>query len=110
MISKSFVALDVALFLNLLKFGDIYVIEEKLLERFPAGATSKGSISVATTQNHNKLGLIFPHYPLTLWSIRNLGLKLFLKNINYYILLNIGSEFFLIVDIIRISINKIKGT
>lgn len=108
MIPKSFVALDVALFLNLLKFGDIHVVEDRLLERFPAGANSEGNISVAKTQNRNKLGLIFPHYPLTVWSIKNLGLKLFFKNIDHYILINTGSEFFLIVDLVRILINKIN--
>ncbi|WP_237737692.1 glycosyltransferase family 2 protein [Candidatus Nitrosopumilus sediminis] len=108
MIPRSFVALDVALLLNLLKFGDIQVIDQPLLERFPVGEGSKGILSLAKNQNRNKLGIIFPHYPITIWSMKNIGFKNFLKNIDHYILLNLGSEFFLIIDVIRNLTSKNK--
>jgi len=107
-IKGSFVGLDAAFGLNLLKYGDANVINESLIQRYADGISTKGSISLARQCNYNLLGIIFPHYPLTNWAIKNLGPKIFLKNLDHFILLNIGSEIFLLIDAIRLFMNKIR--
>jgi len=108
-ISESFVALDVAFALNVLKYGDFEVINEPLFHRYTEGHSTKGIINLASMYNNHFLGLIFPHNPLTSWCRKNLPRKIFVKNLDYFILLNIGSEIFLILDSIRLLIKRIKG-
>jgi len=107
-VSESFVGLDAAVCLNILKYGDTYVINEPLVQRYTEGFSTKGNLLLAKQFNKNKLGLIFPHYPLTFWFKRNFGMKFFIKNLDYFIFLNLGSEFFLLLDVIKFIPQKIK--
>lgn len=106
---KSFVGFDVPLVLNILKHGDINMLDEVLMHRYDYGISTNGSLSVSRMYNSGFFSIIFPHYPVTLWCLKHLGIKLFLKNIDHFIELNFGSEFFLLMDILRLTIKKIKG-
>ena len=108
-VHESFVGLDAAFALNVLKYGDASVIDEPLVQRFTEGISTKGSISLAKQFNKSFLGLIFPHYPLTLWASKNLGSKIYFQNLDHFILLNLGSEFFMLVDLVRLFIHKLQG-
>jgi len=44
-----------------------------------------------------------------LWCIKNLGVKIFFKNIDHFIKLNVGSEFLVVVDLIRALMQKMLG-
>lgn len=107
MIKENFVGPDVAIVLNILKHGDINLTNQVLMYKYKGGESTQGSISLAKKFNQNKLGTIFPHYPLTLWFIRNLGWRIFLKNIDHFIRLNLGGGFLVLIDIFKILIKKI---
>ncbi len=88
MITDSFLGEDWAINLNLLKGGHFHVINENLMSKFAQGISSKDSISMAKQLNKGRSGSLFPWLPLTLWCSRNLGIRIFLKNADYFFLLN----------------------
>lgn len=104
---NSFVGFDVPLVLNILKRGDIKMLDEVLMYRFDHGISTRGSISVSRMYNSGLLSMIFPHYPVTVWCLKHLGIRRFFRNIDHFIELNLGSEFFLIMDFCRLVIKKI---
>ncbi len=106
MVTESFVGIDGAIGLNVLKHGNINMINEVLMYRYDYGTSTIGSISNARQLNKGISGIIFPHYPLTSWFIRNIGFGAFLKNIDHFIALTIAGEIFLIIEAI-LSIRKL---
>jgi len=107
MIKEEFVGNDHALIMKILRHGDIYVVNQVLIDIFNAGAAKKGMLSLTRQYKSSKIGTIFPYYPLTAWCSKQLGIKLFLKNFDYFFQLNVWGEFTLLVDIIRLFILKI---
>jgi len=110
MVTKSFVGIDGAIVLNILKHGDIHMTDEVMMYRYDYGASTKGSISTARLLNKGVLTTIFPHYPLTSWFIRNIGFGAFLKNIDHFIALAIAGEVFLIIEAILSTRKLLKRT
>jgi len=104
-ISKPFICVEVCIFLNLLKYGNLYEIDEAFLYKFDEGFSTRGVINVARGTEHNFLGIVFPFYPFTFWCIKHLGIKNFLKNIDVFIRLNLSGEFYVGVDLI-LMLNK----
>jgi len=84
-----FVGNDASLVLNVLKHGEIQVVDEFLLASIPSGAASKGMVSMTRNYSNSNVGLIFPFYPLTKWCAKNLGWKIFLANIDHFIRLGL---------------------
>jgi glycosyltransferase involved in cell wall biosynthesis len=105
---RSIVSDDLAILLNILKYGDIHVVNEVLLSKFDGGVSKKGMIGYAKKYNQSLSGIVFPAYPVTKWCFKNLGKKIFLQNLDYFILLNIWVEFTVFLDFLRISIHSIK--
>lgn len=87
-VNDLFLGSDWAHNLNMLRFGDVNIIDEELMFRSNQGNSSKNIISLTCVFNKGKFGKIFPWYPFTLWCGKNLGLKIFLRNIDYFMLLN----------------------
>jgi len=110
MVSESFVGNDGAIVLNVLKHGDMHLIDEVLMQRYDYGFSTKGSISNVRQLNKGLLGMIFPHYPLTAWFVKNLGFKLYLKNLDHFIKLNLAGEIFLIIEAILSTRKLLKRT
>lgn len=104
-ITKPFVCVEVCIFLNLLKYGDLYEVDEAYLHKFDEGFSTRGVINVARGTEHNFIGVIFPFYPFTFWCIKHLGIKNFVKNIDIFVRLNLAGEFYVGVDLI-LMINK----
>lgn len=107
-IREHFVSDTFAVVLNLLKYGDIYEVNEVLLYVFPGGTSSKGIFHAALLFNDGFFGVIFPHYPFTIWCAKNLGAKLFLKNLDSFIRINVDAEFLLFINIIQTIKSWIK--
>ena len=84
-----FVGNDASLVLNVLKHGEIQVVNEFLLASIPSGAASKGIVSMTRNYSNSNVGLIFPFYPLTKWCAKNLGWKIFLANIDHFLRLGL---------------------
>jgi glycosyltransferase involved in cell wall biosynthesis len=87
-VPERFLGSDWAVNLNLLKFGDIHIIDEDLMFKSNQGESSKDIISLSRTYNDSTLKIIFPWLPFTSWCAKNLGTKIFLKNIDYFAMLN----------------------
>ncbi len=88
MILDSFLGNDWAINLNLLKNGNFHVINENLMSKFDQGLSSVDSVSLAKKLNKGITGFIFPWLPFTLWCLRNLGVGIFFRNMDYFISLN----------------------
>ena len=84
-----FVGNDASLVLNVLKYGEIQVVNDILLVSIPAGASSKGMMSMTRKYSNSNMGRIFPFYPLTKWCAKNLGWKIFLANIDHFLRLGL---------------------
>ena len=105
-ITSLFVGLDWAEMLNVLKFGDIHVVDEVLMYEFEGGRSIDGIIHISKTYNPDSLSVIFPWYPFTNTCLKILGLKLFLKNLDYFIKLNFEGSVSQIIDMTRLFVHK----
>lgn len=94
-----FINVEVSTFLNLLKLGDFYECNETFLYEFDEGISSRGIINTIKVSEHKFPGTVFPFQPFTKWFLKNLGIKLFLKNLDIIILMNLGGQFALFVDL-----------
>ena len=99
-VDKPFICVEVAIFLNLLKFGDFHEETSTTLYEFDEGVSTTGIISMAKNSEHNWFGMLFPFYPYVNWCVKNLGIKNFLKNIDVFFMLSLGGCFALIIDLI----------
>lgn len=106
-IQDQFVGFDVPIILNALKLGDINMMNEILMFRFDRGMSTMGSIRMSRSLEQGVIGIIFPHLPLTFWCLKNLGLKIFLKNIDHFIELNAGSELLFLIDLWKSFLSKL---
>ena len=74
-----FVGFDASLALNVLKHGEIQVVDQILSESLPVG----GSFTYKYYKH------IMPYYPLTKWCVKNLGWKIFFRNIDHFLRLGL---------------------
>jgi glycosyltransferase involved in cell wall biosynthesis len=101
-----FLGNDWTIVLNVLREGDYHVIDEVMMYRY--GSTSEsGMFNIARMFNERNLGIILPFYPLTCWCLKNLGIRFFIKNLDYFIQINIEGSFSLWIDLIRLFVHKI---
>ena len=88
-VHEVFVGFDASLALNVLKHGEIQVVNEFLIESIPAGGASGGIINLTRSITRNTFVQIFPFYPLTKWCVKNLGWKIFFRNIDHFLRLGL---------------------
>ena len=94
-------AIDLAIILNALRFGDFSVVNEVLMHRYDGGISAQGFFSHKKSQKTNFLKTILYNYPFTRWCFRNFGYNICLKNLDMFVIWNLEPLFFLIVNIIR---------
>ena len=70
----------------MLKFGEIRVIDEELLRFYSGGFSSEGMTNTLNDIKIGKLGIIFPTTRFTIWCLKNLGYKIFLKNFDVFLI------------------------
>ena len=99
-ITEPFLGNDWAIFLNVLKYGNLAVINEILMYEYERGISGKGLIS-STKQFNKGVGVIFPWYSLTKWCQKNLGIKFYIRNLDYFIQLNIEGGLTLFINMIH---------
>lgn len=99
---RPFVVSDFTIILNVLKYGDLEVIDEFLANRSTEGWTSTESfIELLKKEDVGLLGIIFPYAKFTCWCLKNLGIKLFLKNLRWFLIVNYRSERKVFCEIIK---------
>ena len=109
-VKKSFLWYDAATILNILKYGELYVVDEVLLRIFVGGICRSGMISVMHILEPFSLwNRIFPYSKLTRWCFKNLTKKIFFKHLKFFILINCYGESAVILDNFRIIQKKIRN-
>jgi len=105
---------DKATLLNILKLGEINMIDKVLMHRFTEGYSRTVPFKKRSKElfAHGVIGRVFPIIPFTYWCLKNLGLKIFLKNLDYFLYINYAREKLLLKLFARKIQNKIvkKGT
>ena len=91
-----FLGWDASLVLNILKHGEIKVVNQFLLESFPSYGSSEGLMQVKqksygkySKTTKSSAAQIFPFYPLTKWCVKNLGWTIFFRNIDHFLRLSL---------------------
>ncbi len=82
-------AWDLAFILNILKFGDLHVIDEILFHKFAGGLSSGGIIDIYKRHEIPFYDLIIPNFSLFKWSWRNLGMMFCLRNLDWFVLITV---------------------
>ncbi len=92
--------------LNILKYGKFNVENEVLWYWY----TGSSGVDNLINQYEKKLiplkELLFPSFEYAFWCIRNIGLRFFLKNIDFFILYNMIHSLILIGRIVTLKKNK----
>jgi glycosyltransferase involved in cell wall biosynthesis len=91
---------DLSILVNVIKEGDFEVIESTFLHKHQ----TEKSTSIIEYMKKGKFSLtqiLFLNFPFTFWCLKNLGLKLFLKNLGYFTKLNIEGQYTIVAEVIR---------
>jgi len=89
---KNSIAMDSKIILFIQRFGEINVLNEFLLHRSGKGMSAKPQY--AEMNEFGIVGKIFPFLSFSIWILKNLGIRIFIKNLDYILLLNAsGSKF-----------------
>ena len=99
-VPRSFVADDWARNLEILKHGDFNVVEEDLMFVSLHGTASHGVIFLSHLFNRGFIEYIFPYLPFSCWCRKNLGWRIFLRNLDYIFLINYNILCTLILEIL----------
>ena len=81
-------ALDLMILLFIQRFGEINLINETLLHRSAKGMSGIRKKDPTIYNNIGIIGKFFPRLSFSYWIFRNLGPRLFFKNIDYILLIN----------------------
>ena len=104
LIDNVFVSWDFAIILNIIKFGDLHVLDEILAHRDTEGVTSKKSIiNILKTQKLGWFKTYFPYVPFSIWCLKNLGVKKFLKHFSFFKYLIFHSQKKIIKEIFKLK-------
>lgn len=101
-VKDPFILHDTATIINILEYGNLYVVEKKLMKTYDSGVSRDGLDKVTTQMEHSSLGKIFPYYQYTVWCFRRLGWKLFIKNIGYFLKMSILGSISVIVAVFKL--------
>ena len=92
---------DLVFILNILKFGDLHVIDEVLFHKFAKGLSGTSGIIDEYKRNEIPFSdLVIPNFSFFKWSFTNLGFLFCLRNIDWFILLAIYAEYAILTEII----------
>jgi len=108
-IRKANHAVDNAMILNVLKFGDIIVLDDVLMYRNLYGISSETNIIKRFHQfnDYGLVGNLFPFLPFTCWCVKNVGIRFFLKNLTYFVKTNFHVQNLLGLAYLNVFKNKI---
>ena len=75
---------DLVFILNILKEGDLFVIDEILMRKFVGGLSSKGFLDIYKRGEITFVDVVFPFSTLAYWCLKNIGFGFFLKNMDWF--------------------------
>lgn len=80
---------DLAFILNILKYGDLQVIDKVLLHKYVGGLSSKGIIHAYRRHEIPFFDLVIPNFSFFRWALKNMGTSFCVRNLDWFILLTI---------------------
>jgi len=100
---RKMIACDGAILLKVLKFGDILVSDDVLLHRYRYGSTHTEDLfkRIRDRNGDGIIGFVFPYLPYTLWCLKNMGIKFFIKNIDFFFKINFGMQKAIVMTLLR---------
>jgi len=107
--NETFLGTETAITLGALKYGNFFVVESELFDKFVGGSgeSSGGMLKWIKSISPNKFSMIFPLHYLNLWLIKNLGIKLYLRNFDAIISVYFVQYTYLTFSILQIIKKKI---
>lgn len=100
---KPFFVCDWGFALNILKYGNAIQVDDASIKVGTDGISSKGIFSLWKNQPVKWNEYFLPYSTFSIWVIKNFGLKIFLKNLDYFIWLNFTGVVAIIHDLLRIT-------
>lgn len=100
--------MDLALILNVIKDGDLEVTKDAIMYKHVT-ERSTSIIKFMINQKYNFIKIIFLEGTFTLWCLKNLGLKNFLKNFKFFVKLNIRGSYVILAETTRICKRMLSG-
>ena len=102
-IEKEFFVWDFGIFLNILKFGNINLINDYLYDSFwdDTTTTRKGILNQFKIQNTRINEYFFPYSTFCYWCIKNIGTSFFVKNFDFFMWLNFMGEVAILMDLMK---------
>ena len=100
-VRNSFLMVDACTILNILKFGELFVIDEILMKTYDGGVSRQGMLAVTKHVNYKIMSKIFPNSHFTFWCYRNLDFKIFLNSLGFFVKINFIGAFSLSIDLLR---------
>ena len=88
---KQCAGLDLAIVLDVLKYGEINVIDEVLMYRSARGFSGSNRKFSPMLNEYGFLGKIFPFLPFSIWIAKNLGIKVLIQNLDYLLFINLSA-------------------
>lgn len=85
---KESMGMDLKILLYIQRFGEINIVNEILLHRSAKGMSYSEKKNLTKFNDIKIVGKLFPLLSFSLWILRNLGLGLFFKNIDYILFIN----------------------
>lgn len=87
-ISGPLMGWDLAFILNILKFGDLHVIDKVLFHKYAGGLSNKGIIESYKRHEIPFYDMIIPYFSLFNWAWKNIGVKFCIRNIDWFFILS----------------------
>lgn len=101
LVEESIGTWDSAIVLNVLKYGDINVLEEKLLKFFDEGISTTNLYNRITQEDKDMGDISSSDSYFLKWCLKHLGLKIILKNLDVFIWLNFSTLKKLFLDYLK---------
>jgi hypothetical protein len=108
LVYTEFLGNDWAIVLEVIKYGRVCIIEDILMHGATAGSSSKGIISLTNVYNSGSLKKIIPWIYFTSFCVRKFNRITFLKNLDFFIQLNVEGQISLLLDLILLFKKKIQ--
>ncbi len=105
MIHGEYGAWDLRIIINILKFGDLNVINKIQHYKSAKGISSKSHVKYMLNNKINFFKILTPYVPVTSLCIKKFGFKFFLKNFILFLRLNGNGIFIMTRDIIKFCKN-----
>ena len=109
LVHAEFLGNDWATILRILKYGRVYMVENILMHGSTSGVSSKGIISLTNSFNSGNLKKIFPWIYFTAFCVKELDRKIFVKNLDFFIQLNVEGQISLLIDLIFLFKKKFRN-